>query len=187
MKKIGKIAVFLVALIAVAGVYGVIAYLTDTKEVTNVFSVGNVSITLTEPSWVEANGKDILPGKVIANDPTITNVGNNSAYVYMKVEVPKVTLKSGEGALFTYTVNEAWKEITSAASDTDTTITKVYYYNSALEKTEDATLFESVTVADYAPTIDNSQSIKVTGYAIQSENLATGTDIPGAYTANFAS
>lgn len=188
MKKQKKIIILLVAIIAIIfTAQGIIAYLTDTKTVDNVFVIGSVSIKLEEPNWEETNGINITPGKVIKKDPTIINDGKNSAYVYIKVEVPKVTLNSGsKGALFTYAVNNEWEEITSKTESKEDSIVKVYYYKTALDSQEVTTpLFDTVSVADYDVSIDNTQTIRVTGYAIQSENLPSGSDINLAYTNNF--
>lgn len=74
------------AVVAIGG--ATLAYFTDqTTEVKNTFTVGNVKITLSEPSWVEDNAK-MVPGTTIAKDPTITvNAGSERAYTFMKVQL----------------------------------------------------------------------------------------------------
>ena len=67
-----------------------LAYFTDTATKENVFTVGKVEITLTEPNWdAEANSnKDLIPGKTIPKDPTITIAdGSEMAYTFMKVQL----------------------------------------------------------------------------------------------------
>lgn len=91
-KKITAIALA-VCLVAVAIVGGSLAYFTDTEEATNTFEVGNVDITLTEPNWDAALKEDakaatLIPGRVIAKDPTITvEATSQRAYTFMKVQL----------------------------------------------------------------------------------------------------
>lgn len=86
-KKIVSLALA-VCLLAIAAV-GTLAYFTDkteTKE--NTFTVGNVSIELTEPNW-ESSGKvdapEVYAGEALAKDPTVTNDGANPCFVRVKV------------------------------------------------------------------------------------------------------
>lgn len=50
---------------------GMTAYFTDTESVVNEFTVGKISIKLTEPRWNPENGKDITPLKEVAKDPMV--------------------------------------------------------------------------------------------------------------------
>ena len=103
-----------VMLVAVLVVGGTLAYFTDTDKAENVFTVGNVDITLTEPGWEktgEAEAVDAYPGEALAKDPIVTNVGANPCFVRVKVtgldqfgsnlpityETGYVTGKLGEG------------------------------------------------------------------------------------------
>jgi len=54
MKKRILAIALVVCLLATALVSGTLAYFTDTDDATNTFTVGNVSIDLTEPKWDEA-------------------------------------------------------------------------------------------------------------------------------------
>lgn len=63
-----------IAAVSIAGAS--LAYFTDAEEKDNVFTVGNVSIVLTEPQWdvkgaLEA--RDMYPCEAVAKDPTVTN------------------------------------------------------------------------------------------------------------------
>ena len=183
---------------AIAGV-GIWAYLTDTESATNIFTVGKVDITLTEPRWDEDNAKNITAKSKIAKDPTVKNVGANDAYVYLKVKVPKVTLKDGDTAkvpLFTYQVNSGWSELEGKTVDADSYIEKVYYYNQndgiLAKNGETPALFNEVQVAnitsDTTYTTDSGetkrlaeatdykleQAIEINAYAIQTNNLPEG-------------
>ena len=98
-----------IALLAIAAVGATLAYFTDTEEVTNTFTVGNVKIELLESQLLRAEdvtdeaiaadaegyadylaeaGKNILPGISIKKAPYIRNTGNNNAYVRLRVLIP---------------------------------------------------------------------------------------------------
>lgn len=67
---------------------GTLAYFTSEDDATNVFTVGNVSIDLTEPNWDEQGKEDapeVYPTEAIAKDPTVTNDGANPCFVRISV------------------------------------------------------------------------------------------------------
>lgn len=214
-KKTNKIIliVCIIAIISILGIWGISAYLTDTDTATNQFVVGQVKIELKEPSWesatdLDGNGipdyaENVVPNDTIQKDPQIKNIGNNSAYVYLKVTVPvkNVVVANNDGTLlnegnptntqlFTYNINNDWKEIVSArkenlnSSNEVESYTYVYYYNKALGGNETTTaLFNTVTFANLVEGQAElgSYQIDLNAYAIQSENLPNGTTIEGAY------
>ena len=214
-KKTNKIIliVCIIAIISILGIWGILAYLTDTDTATNQFVVGQVKIELKEPSWesaTDSNGdgipdyaESIVPNDTIQKDPQIKNIGNNSAYVYLKVTVPvkNVVVANNDGTLlnegnptntqlFTYNINSDWKEIVSArkenlnSSNEVESYTYVYYYDKALGVNETTTaLFNTVTFANLVEGQAElgSYQIDLNAYAIQSENLPNGTTIEGAY------
>ncbi len=86
-RKIMLVALSL-SLIAILAVGGTLAYFTDEDEATNTFTVGNVSIDLTEPLWDAAGSEDapeVYPGEPLAKDPTVTNDGANPCFVRIQV------------------------------------------------------------------------------------------------------
>ena len=109
MKKKLLILTLSIALLAVAAVGATLAYFTDTEEVTNTFTVGNVKIELLESQLLRAEdvtdaaivadaegyasylaeaGKNILPGISVKKAPYIRNTGSNNAYVRLRVLIP---------------------------------------------------------------------------------------------------
>ena len=123
--KLSKLNIISIAIVACIGLIiaaagGTIAYFTDAKEMTNVYTAGGVFITLTEAAVkpdgqgnyvVDPNervsGKDlantdptinnygyVYPGMTIHKDPTIENVGFDSIWV-----AAKVIIDDGEGDL----------------------------------------------------------------------------------------
>lgn len=102
MKAKTKTKALLMSLCAVllvaASVLGTMAYLTDSKDVKNTFTVGNVSIDLDEAKVntdgtvvtgadrVKTNSYKLLPGHTYTKDPTVTVLKPSVAsYVRMKV------------------------------------------------------------------------------------------------------
>lgn len=99
-------------LAATAVIGGTMAYFTDTDAETNVFTVGNVDIDLTEPNWNVggAESENVYPGEPLAKDPTVENIGNNPCFVRISVsnldqfgEKGDITYRTGyvDGALGT--------------------------------------------------------------------------------------
>lgn len=86
MKLNRKLVLVLALLMSVAMITtGTLAYLTDRDSDVNVFTVGNVDITL-EEDFVQ--GSELVPGVDIDKVPTITNTGKTDAWVWMTVAVP---------------------------------------------------------------------------------------------------
>lgn len=107
-KKITAVAL-VVALLAVGIIGGTLAYFTDTKDVTNTFTAGNVAITLDEAkiatdndgkiTVVKDNDENVVrttedqsyklyPGMEVTKDPTITVApGSEKAWVAAKIAV----------------------------------------------------------------------------------------------------
>lgn len=111
MKK--KILVICLTLaLATAAVGGAtLAYFTDTTDVKeNVFTVGNVDITLTEPNWDEQGSKDapeVYPGEALAKDPTVENTGANPCFVRVQVTGLDCLADAGDITYRTDYVNDA--------------------------------------------------------------------------------
>ena len=88
MKKVLALVLALCLAMAI-GVGATLAYLKDDASVTNVFTVGNVTIELTEPQW-DASGKEeakeVYGGEALAKDPTVKNVGANPCFVRIEVK-----------------------------------------------------------------------------------------------------
>ena len=108
MKAKTKTKALLMSLCAVllvaASVLGTMAYLTDSKDVKNTFTVGNVSIKLDEAKvttdgkivqgadCVQTNDYKLLPGHTYVKDPTVTVLKPSvDSYVRMKVTFNKAS------------------------------------------------------------------------------------------------
>ncbi len=98
------LAIVLVVALSVAGTY---AYLTDTTgPIVNTFTVGNVSIDLTETP----RDYKMVPGAELDKDPTVTvTADSEDSYVFVKVE------KSNNFDRFmTYTMADGWTQLKDA-------------------------------------------------------------------------
>lgn len=102
MKK-KTIAFVLAAVVSMTALVGTtLAYFTDTDEATNVFTMGNVDISLDE-ALVEKDGyeyvsdeegtrvtentyENLYPGQVLPKDPTIHNDGTQGAWIRVKIQ-----------------------------------------------------------------------------------------------------
>lgn len=116
-KKKLLVVTMVLAMVAVLAVGGTLAYFTDTDVATNVFTVGNVDIDLTEAkikedengdlvadgdNRVDVDGTDdfgsiyhygkLYPAQTVTKDPTIENKGSEEAYL-----AAKVIVSDGEG------------------------------------------------------------------------------------------
>ncbi len=186
-----KTFLLIIVFICVLSIGNTLAFLTDKETKENVFTIGGVNISLTEPNWKEADAQNILPGAVVAKNPTVTNVGTNDAYVFLSVDIPKakVVVDGAEVTkeLFTYTLNNGWQEVTTI--DGTDKVTYIYAYASdantmtKLSKDASSTLFENVKLENFDNLgADTSSTVKVTvtAYAIQTENIVEGSVTPSS-------
>lgn len=88
-----KIRILAVSLASLTFISGLAAYFTSGDNVTNAFKSITLQIKVVEPSW-KAN-PIIVPEQKIDKDPSIMNVDDTPAYVFMEVTVPanKVTVE----------------------------------------------------------------------------------------------
>ncbi|MCD8362302.1 MAG: SipW-dependent-type signal peptide-containing protein [Lachnospiraceae bacterium] len=74
---------------------GAFAYLTNTKTVTNTFSIGEVSIDLLEPDY-PGNGSDettdLTALQEVPKDPQIYNSGKNRIVAFLHVDIPMASV-----------------------------------------------------------------------------------------------
>lgn len=186
MKKAKKVvALALCAVMLVVGsVAGTLAYLQDTAEVTNTFTVGSVDITLDEAK-VEDNGKapagaervtansyKLMPGSTYDKDPQI-HVADDSqdCYLYVKVTNAIAGIEAEGNTIAAQMAANGWTKIDG---------TDVYKYKKVVSGGEDVTVFETFTIngsvtnnqlAAYATETDNTKVINVVAYAVQTDNF----------------
>ena len=206
MKKKLLITAALICVIALLGV-GTFAYFQSQKNLTNYFAVAGVSDIYDDDATVNANQlfsirldesvyqaagrteegnvyKDILPGDLLAKDPTVTNTGKYDAWVRVKLAVSDAAAwqaacqKHGITDLTTIFGgfdSTAWTRYDAPAVANDT-ITYVFYLNAELAPEAQAVLFETFTVPGAFDSDDLSSlatfNIEITAEAIQVRNTA---------------
>lgn len=126
MRKVGKKQlVIAMAMVAIVGIAGTSAYFTASDEVTNTWTVGKVAVELQETEYdkhKDEETKDVTPNSELHKDPKAANTGNNDAFIFMKVRIPKATVKvAGQDGsapaaatlqeLFDYQWNNGWTVI----------------------------------------------------------------------------
>jgi len=171
MKRRALIVALVLAMVAIIAGGATLAYFTAEQKVENVFTIGGVAITLTEPTW-ESTGKaeaaDLYPGEAVAKDPIVTCTSVNPCLVRVKVEWPKVgNMDVFSGFRTNYAMNvlgEGWVDGGDG----------YYYYTKPLQQNQATTaLFDSV-VANPALVNDATNTeytITVTAYAVQAQGV----------------
>ena len=145
VKNNKKNLIIALAMMLVVVVGGVMAYFTSTDEATNTFTVGEVKIEVNEPNWTAPTA--ITPNMTIVKDPQIKNIGTNDSYVFLKVTVPKATLKTvaQDGTVATAAVHQLFQlnnssNKTAVWSGTDT-INSTWVQVGQKETTDDAYVY----------------------------------------------
>ena len=194
-----RIIIFTAGIALLTVISGVGAYYTGADSAVNTFTSGEIKLELTEASWDAALSRDIEPGATIPKDPCVNNNGNNSAFVFLKVDIPKrriYTYDSNTKArlplqtiqLFELCgLDHAWSLIESDTSKEDRN-SYVYVYGSQSHCTElmhgesTVSLFTSVQYCNAVEgqELDRSHlSIDISLYGIQADNI-TGADTDSA-------
>jgi len=93
-------------LILVSAVGGTLAFLTDTEEVTNVFTAGDVAGELLEPNYPGNDSEEVqdtVPNEEIAKDPKVIDTSISDAIVFMTLDSPmsKITVIKDDGSVDT--------------------------------------------------------------------------------------
>lgn len=175
------------ALLVGATVAGTMAYLTDTKAVTNTFTVGNVKITLDETDVdgsktnVTTEGRDqensykLIPGKTYTKDPIVhVAEGSEDCYVFVKVENGIADIEA-DTKIADQMTEHGWVLVSDNVYVYTTDKTNPAIVNAKAE----LVVFDNFTVAgtvDNATLAENAgKTIKVTAYAIQADGFENQT------------
>lgn len=135
------------------------AYMSDKDQATNVITVGDVTVDLTETNWKPETGVNILPRTEVAKNPEVTNTGSVDAWIFLKVKSPKKNIitvdnktkrkkPAADVELFSFTPNSKWELVSK--TDKGSEVEYVYGYKDIV-KTQEKTqsLFDSVTMVNY--------------------------------------
>lgn len=135
------------------------AYMTDSEQNTNVITVGDVTVDLTETKWNPENGKDILPLETVEKKPQVTNTGSVNTWIFLKVKNPKKNIitvnntskrknASANVELFSFTANSEWELLSKTESDSE--VEYLYGYKDVVTPGQTTqSLFDSVTAVNY--------------------------------------
>lgn len=206
MKRRLLIVAALVCVVALLGV-GTFAYFQSQKNLTNYFAVAGVSDVYDDDATVNANElfsirldeavyqgsgrtetgnvyKDILPGDLLAKDPTVTNTGKYDAWVRINVKISDAAawqsacVKHGIADVTEIIggLDAAKWTVAGAPTVQNDAMTYVFYLNAPLAPNAQAVLFEDLTVPGDFDSDDLSSlatfNIELTAEAIQVRNTA---------------
>lgn len=190
MKKTKKVLILglCAVLLVAASVLGTMAYLTDTAEVKNTFTVGNVAITLDEAK-VDVNGVEVtpatrvaeneyklMPGHEYIKDPTVhVAAGSEDCFLFVKVKngISGIETKTEANTIAAQMAANHWKAVDGVAN--------VYVYAEDTNPTvvqagADKLVFANFTIDGNVNTFEeNVKDIVVTAYAIQADGFANKT------------
>ena len=198
-KKV-KTGLLAAALCGVMGIGGLLAYFTDAANMTNIFTVGKVSLALNEPSWSQSKAKSAVPNQIFDKDPQITNDGKNDEYVFLRVDVPYAIVQTAnvdgtrnpasETQMWNYDINPGWTQIGSTEKDTEKkTYTYTYVYGTVSDCTvlkkdsTTGTLFDDIKFANVVEDTDledTNQQVSIYAYGIQTDYINHGNADPAA-------
>lgn len=192
MKKYRPLVMVLCAVALVAAtVLGTLSYLTDSSQIVNTFTVGNVHLKLDEAVVDESgnptggrtetgNAYHLLPGQTYTKDPTVTVLaGSDQSYVRMLVTIncyDELTAIFGDPFLPQYYVegwdNAVWTTTGVIAEDENAnTATYEFRYHKTVKPEKDADLvLEALFTAVVVPeTMTGAQLDSITGLQITVE------------------
>ena len=188
MKAKTKTKALLMSLCAVllvaASVLGTMAYLTDSKDVKNTFTVGNVAITMDETDVDDstpnkerdqANSYKLLPGHTYTKDPIIhVDANSEDCYLFVKVDNQIAAIEAdGNTTVAAQMAAKGWKAVEGKDG--------IYVYVGttaapvAVKANDNVTVFEQLVIAgtvngDTLKTYEN-KTITVTAYAVQKDGF----------------
>lgn len=188
MKAKTKTKALLMSLCAVllvaASVLGTMAYLTDSKDVKNTFTVGNVAITMDETDVDnstpnkerdQANSYKLLPGHTYTKDPIIhVDANSEDCYLFVKVDNQIAAIEAnGNTTVAAQMAAKGWKAVEGKDG--------IYVYVGttaapvAVKANDNVTVFEQLVIAgtvngDTLKAYEN-KTITVTAYAVQKDGF----------------
>ena len=198
MKKRMLAVVLAVCALAVLAIGSTFAFFTSNDNAGNTFTMGNVKIELTETSTesegvktgeVAEDGKGIkysgaMPGDVFSKEPTVTNTGDNTAWVRVKIDVAVTGVAEGTEPADMEANIAALKEsivadmVANYGWAVKTTDDGYVYYKTPVESNCTADLFKTVTI----PTSWGNEaagasfSIEISAQAVQYDNNGASWD-----------
>lgn len=179
--KKALLALVCAAALVFGSVFATYAYLTDSKSVTNTFTVGNVGITLTETWNTDANNDgtaeswsaQLIPGKEHAKNPVVAvDRDQTSVDIYLFVKFEE---NNNPSKYLTYTSNLTAANGWTLVKDEDNVWYRVVGAKDTapswhLLKDDKVTVKSTLTKEDMPTT---TPELKYTAYAIQKDGFGT--------------
>lgn len=180
-RKVLVLALCAVLLVS-ATIMGTMAYLTSTDEVTNTFTVGNVTITLDEAkvntdgtfvtdatNRTDANEYHLIPGHSYIKDPTVhVDANSEKCWLFVKLDnglkdiIAATTIED-------QMADKGWSLVSGQ--------TNVYAYRSVVSAQDNIPVFDSFKLtSDAAVSGYTNAQIVVTAYAVQADGFDTSAD-----------
>lgn len=209
LRKVLLLACSAVLLVCLS-VGATLAYLTDTKTVTNTFTVGKVEIDLDEAKVdvygkavkpaerVKQNSYKLLPAHEYTKDPTVTvKADSEPCYVKMTVTITKSseldTIFGADGAnlrnIFKGFDDTKWEYKGNTENTTDNVRVYEFWYKTVVDARTEAKTLEPLFTSIVVPeSITNAQlntisdmTITAKAYAIQADGFADAADAWAKY------
>ena len=186
MKKRTLTILVAVIMVVACAVGGTLAWLkSQTQEVVNTFTAGDINITLAETT---SNYK-MVPGNDIAKDPKVTvKAGSEACWLFVKVDKSENSTNPDKKAFddyLTYTIAAGWTPLTDADND-GAADDGVYYREAGATSSDtafDVLLDNKVTVNDTVTKTmlnaldgSNNPTLTFTAYAVQKDNINNVAD-----------
>ena len=170
-----------VGLIAAVGIGSTLAYFTSRDDIQNIFTLGNVGISLSETSNEDGaeiletgiEFFDVLPGQTISKKPVVTvNDDSQPCYIRIKLELSAEPVENRAAGITEANMDALEAGLALGKGWTLNTVDGYYYYGLALNAGEaSSNLFDQVTIpSDWGnATAGRTMNMDIQAEAVQSD------------------
>lgn len=170
-----------VGLIAAVGIGSTLAYFTSRDDIQNVFTLGNVGISLSETSNEDGaeiletgiEFFDVLPGQTISKKPVVTvNDDSQPCYIRIKLELSAEPVETRVAGITEANMDALEAGLVLGKGWTLNTVDGYYYYGLALNAGEaSSNLFDQVIIpSDWGnATAGRTMNMDIQAEAVQSD------------------
>ena len=170
-----------VGLIAAVGIGSTLAYFTSRANIQNVFTLGNVGISLSETSDEEGaeiletgiEFFDVLPGQTISKKPVVTvNDDSQPCYIRIKLELSAEPVETRAAGITEANMDALEAGLVLGDDWTLNTVDGYYYYGVELNASEaSSNLFDQVIIpSDWGnATAGRTMNMDIQAEAVQSD------------------
>lgn len=168
-KKLLIMLIVTICTVAVS-VGATLAYLTAiSATVENVFTIGEVEITLTETT---GESYDLIPGVTVRKDPSVTvKGGSEDSFVFVKIEET-----NGLSNYISYSVAEGWTPLGGTPGVYYRQLVKTGWDMSYEILKDDCFSVKNTLTKEKMSAITTLPTLKITAYAVQSYGMDTVVD-----------